>query len=475
MSRPARYFAPWCLTPEGWQSDCMLGVDGHGIIETIEAGHPAGDMIRLPGPVIPGMTNVHSHAHQRLIVGLTGRRGSPRDSFWSWREQMYRAVRVMNPERLADVAAWLYAELLEGGYTSVGEFHYLHHQADGKPYDDPAAMSRAIVEAAGRSGMALTLLPVWYRYGGFGRQAPDPAQAPFLHDPAGYARLLEELARASANGEALNGNSNTSSFRLGLTPHSLRAVDVKDLSAMLEAFPGLPVHIHIAEQPGEVRACREHTGMTPIQLLDGQAGLDSRWCLIHATHASGEELKRMTEAGVVAGLCPTTEADLGDGIFPAVEFLQAGGQFAIGSDSNLRSDAAEELRLLEWSQRYRDFGRNLLLPASDSRGVGERLWAHAARAGAAALDQPAGRLEVGLRADWVVLDTSSPLLAGLTPDQWMDGLVFSGSRDMIDEVWAGGRRLVSRGRHLGRDGLRAGWDAARRALIDDPLGDRRSS
>jgi len=454
------YFAPWALLPEGWRADCLFSLDDTGTITHVECGVPSGPARELPGPVIPGMVNVHSHAHQRLIAGLTARPGPGPDSFWSWRTRMYRAVAGIDPDRLADVAAWLYGELLEGGYTSIGEFHYVHHQVDGRPWDDPAALSRAILEASRRSGMGMTILPVWYRYGGFSRKAPDSAQAPFLHEPEAYCRLVETLlADSRADGDR---------FRVGLAPHSLRAVEVADLPELLSAFPDLPVHIHIAEQTGEVDACREYCDRTPVALLKDFVDLDRRWCLIHATHATDTERDGMLTAGVVAGLCPTTEADLGDGIFPAVDYLAGGGDMAIGSDSNLRTDAAEELRLLEWSQRLRDKRRNLLVPEGARQGVGTFLWQHAALAGARALGQPGGKLAPGCRADWVVLDTSHALLAGLPPDEWLDSLVFAGGRELINEVWTAGQRRVAGGRHEARKSLRPGWLAARRALANQP-------
>lgn len=442
------FHCPWLLTPEGWRRDHLLEVDDSGFITAVhEQGTPTH---HLPGPVIPGMANVHSHAHQRLIAGLTGQRGAGKDSFWSWREQMYRALEVLSPARFQAVAAWLFAELLEGGYTSLGEFHYLHRADTG----ETTAMWRALIQAAAETGMNLTLLPVWYRYSGFGRQAPGPQQAPFIIDsPDDYLALVDEMRRAAAD---------MPNVAVGMAPHSLRAVDVDDLPALVEAMPEGPVHIHISEQTAEVEACRKHTGTTPIRLLHERAGLDNRWCLIHATHADEEEIELIADAGSVVGICPTTEADLGDGLFKATELVAAGGRLGIGSDSNLRTSAGEELRLLEWSQRYRHRGRNLL--TETGQGTGEWLWQHSAAAGYRALSQPGGALAPGHRADFLVLDTEHPLLAEQPPEAWLDNLVFAEQAGMIDQVWTAGRQRAAGGRHSARERLLEAWSEARRAL-----------
>lgn len=442
------FHCPWLLTPEGWHRDRLLEADDDGFITAVrEHGAPTH---RLPGPVIPGMANVHSHAHQRLIAGLTGQRGAGKDSFWSWREQMYRALQVLDPVRFQAVAAWLFAELLEGGYTSLGEFHYLHRADSG----GESAMWQALVRAAAETGMNLTLLPVWYRYSGFGRRSPNPQQAPFIIDsPGEYFALVDEMRRAV---------SETPNLAIGMAPHSLRAVDVDDLATLVEAVPDGPVHIHISEQAAEVEACREHAGTTPIRLLHERVGLNNRWCLVHATHAVEEEIELIAETGSLVGICPTTEADLGDGLFMAVEYLAAGGRLGIGSDSNLRTSAPEELRLLEWSQRYRHQGRNLLTQAG--RGSGEWLWQHTAAAGHQAISQPGGALAPGQRADFLVFDGKHPLLAGQPPETWLDNLVFAEQPAMIDQVWTAGRRRVDGGRHSARAHLLEGWSEARRSL-----------
>ncbi|MCC5864123.1 MAG: formimidoylglutamate deiminase [Wenzhouxiangella sp.] len=440
---------PWLLGPNGWQPDVLLQLDEHGHIAAMGTG---GDerARRLPGPVLPGMVNVHSHAHQRLMAGLSGRRSQGEDSFWSWREQMYAAIGLLRPEELTLLATWLYMELLEGGYTTQGEFHYPHRLAG----QAPEASSAALIRAAELAGCALTLLPVWYRYAGFGRQAPTPAQQGFILDAAAFQALIERLEAQVEPGSLL---------RIGLAPHSLRAVDVSELAELLTRLPGRPVHIHISEQPAEVQACLTAHGRRPIQLLAEHVRLDQRWCLIHGTHADEQELAIAAEADVVIGLCPTTEADLGDGLFPAAEWLSAGGRFAIGSDSNLHTSAAGELRLLEWTQRLRRHGRNVLIGPQGGH-IGSALWAQTAAAGARALDQPCGSLAPGHRADLVVLEPSHPLLAGLGPAAMLDTWIMAEQPGMLNQVWVGGQCLVDEGRHRHRAPLQRDFIALRGRL-----------
>lgn len=434
------YACPWLLTPEGWQADCLLKVDATGDIAAIEsAASEHSDAVPLAGPVIPGMCNVHSHAHQRLIAGLTGRHRRGESSFWSWREQMYRAVGLLGPDDLTELASFLYMELLEGGYTSNGEFHYAHRLDQS----EPLASSQALLDAARSAGCGLTLLPVWYRYSGFGRAEPLPEQRPFMLDGESFVALVKRLQVSTVNDDHRV---------IGIAPHSLRAVDLDELPEVLAALPGIPVHLHIAEQPAEVTACLEATGRRPIEWLFERVVPDQRWCLIHATHATSAELEIMAEAGVVAGICPTTEADLGDGIFPARDWLDLGGRLAIGSDSNLVTSAATELRLLEWGQRLKSHQRNVLAPAEGGH-TGTALWQQAARDGARALAQPAGELIPGRRADFVVLNGRHPLLQGLDPDSALDSFIYAEQAGMIDSVHVAGKVRVTGGKHPGRAAL----------------------
>ncbi len=385
----------------------------------------------MPGPVVPGMVNVHSHIHQRLIAGLTGLRTGADDSFWSWRERMYEAVGMLSGEDFELLAARAFMELLEGGYTSTGEFHYPH----GLGKQSPMETAGQVLGAARDAGTALTLLPVWYRYGGFGRQALGDRQKPFgmsLEDMTGLVRSLQQTA----------GHPR---LQVGVAPHSLRAVDARDLPELMAGIGEGPVHLHISEQPVEVQACLEHHACRPVEWLLRHVEPDERWCLIHATHADEREAQALAERSVAVGICPTTEADLGDGLFPVREYLDGGGRVAVGSDSNLVTSAAEEVRLLEWGQRLRLNQRNVL--AAPGEHVATSLWQHLARTGAQALQQPAGELRRGRRADLVVLDPLHPMLAGLPAPEQLDSFVFSHAANMIDQVRVGGEQVVRRGRH----------------------------
>jgi formimidoylglutamate deiminase len=383
------------LTPDGWRRDVVVRID-HGVIASVEEpdGGPAD---RVSGVVVPGLPNLHSHAFQRAMAGLTERRGSDSDSFWTWREAMYRFVERLSPDDLEAIAAFAYMEMLEAGFTRVAEFHYLHHQPDGRPYDNVTEMSERIVAAADSAGIDLTLLPVLYRQSGFLGKPPTPAQRRFVCDRDVYARLMET--------QVLAGN-------IGIAPHSLRAVTLDDLQWAALTWHGFPAHIHVAEQTREVEECLAAHGRRPIDLLLDTVEVDARrWCLVHATHADAGELARIVKANATVGLCPITEANLGDGLFDASAFLAHGGQFGIGSDSLIRISAADELRTLEYGQRLMHRQRNVLGEAT--RSTGRRLFEAAVAGGAQAMggEWPVGRISVGERADFVVLDRHHPALA----------------------------------------------------------------
>jgi formimidoylglutamate deiminase len=426
----------WLLGEGGWRARQRLRVSDSGLIESIEPADAERAEVHLSGWVVPGMCNVHSHAHQRVIAGLTAWREAGQSSFWSWREQMYRVVRSLGVEDLATIAGFLQIELLEGGYTSIGEFHYLHQLQDA----GAEAVSLALLQSARVSGCALTLLPVWYRYGGFDRRSPSASQRPFELSGAALCELVESLDRECVDAPLV---------QIGVAPHSLRAVAPEDLEELLGQIGRRSVHIHIAEQQAEVDDCLHHTGLRPIELLFDRCRPDADWCLIHATHAQAHELDLMAKSGAIVGVCPTTEADLGDGVFPARDWLARDGSMAIGSDSHVATAAPLELRQLEWSQRLEHQQRNLLIRSPD-RHLGASLWSHCAQAGARALKQNAGALCVGRRADLVELDPAHPLLEGLTPDQALDSLVTAWQSGMIRSVWVQGEARVRDGRHLHR-------------------------
>lgn len=451
-ARP-RWIADYAWLPEGWQAQVGLEIAASGTIAAVRPGADAGEpgAQRLVGWLLPGIPNLHSHAFQRAMAGLAERQTHPDDSFWTWRETMYRIAAGFDPERLRAVAAWLYVEMLEAGYTHVCEFHYLHHAPDGRPYADPAAMSLALIEAAREAGIGLTLLPVLYQCGGFDGRPLSERQRRFGHDLDGYLALLERLA-----GEA------NERLRIGLAFHSLRAVPESAMTAVLRAKGGAraPIHLHIAEQIGEVQDCLAQHRARPVEWLLARMPVDAHWTLVHATHLDAAETRALAASGATVALCPSTEANLGDGLFPLREFIAAGGHFGIGSDSQISVSPVEELRWLEYGQRLHHQRRNLALRAG-GLSVGESLLASALDAGAAT-GCALGRLAPGARADFIVLDPEAPALAGHGEDRVLDAWIFSGNRPAVREVWVGGRRVVAAGRHHDRERLYARYREALR-------------
>ncbi|WP_342131381.1 formimidoylglutamate deiminase [Hydrogenophaga sp. OTU3427] len=453
-------FADHALLPTGWARDVLLQWNAAGQLSTVapDSTAPAGTP-RAAGPVLPGLPNLHSHAFQRAMGGLTEYRGAAQDSFWSWRELMYRFAGAITPKQLEAIATGLYVEMLEAGYTSVCEFHYVHHDLDGRPYADDRELSLCLLRAAQATGIGLTLLPVLYQTSGFGGTPPNDGQKRFIRRTDNMLALLQSLKPlCDAQGA-----------RLGLAPHSLRAVPPE---ALREAVAGLasldataPIHIHIAEQTGEVEACQRWSGQRPVQWLLNHLPVDARWCLVHATHMDADEYRRAAHSGAVAGLCPTTEANLGDGIFDMAQWRGAGGRWGVGSDSHATVNAAEELQLLEYSQRLATRQRNVL--ADDAqRHVATAMTLHAVAGGAQASGRAVAGLAVGQQADLVLLDASHPLLQGLpSPDAMLSAHVFaSHRRSAIAEVWTGGQRRVLGGRHALGNRAWQGLVDARRSL-----------
>ena len=445
-----RWFADHALLDTGWAQDVLFTVS-QGRFSAVTPGAEPGDARRLTGPAIPGMANLHSHSFQRAIAGLTEQAGPGDDSFWTWREAMYRSLARLGPDELQPLAAWLYAECLERGYTAVGEFHYVHNAPDGCSYADPAELSLRVVEAARLAGIGLVMLPVLYQQGGIG-VPPTDGQRRFVLETDAALALVETLRAQPGVG-------------VGLAPHSLRAVSLAALTEACGAVrawdPEAPLHIHVSEQTAEVAAVQEAYGQTPIAVLHDQVGLDPRWCLVHATHATADERRLLAETGAVAGLCPTTEASLGDGLFDAVSYTAAGGRFGVGSDSQVSRCPFSELRLLELGQRLWHRKRNVLRLRGEVH-TGAALWRAAAAGGAQALHRGDGTLSVGQPADLVTLAARrSDLPPG---DLWLDAAVFCEGDTPVDEVWVSGRRVVAQGRHLWRDALRAEAHRALRTL-----------
>ncbi|EIK67461.1 formimidoylglutamate deiminase [Pseudomonas synxantha BG33R] len=451
------FFAERALLPNGWANDVRLEVSADGLLTKVAANASADGAERLGGPVLAGMPNLHSHAFQRAMAGLAEVAGNPNDSFWTWRDLMYRMVGKINPEQLQVIARQLYIEMLKAGYTSVAEFHYVHHDTNGQPYADRTELSRQISLAAASSGIGLTLLPVLYTHAGFGGQAPNEGQRRFINSTEHYldlqARLQPILAAQPAQ-------------QLGLCFHSLRAVTPEQIQQVLAASDKTcPVHIHIAEQQKEVDDCLAWSGKRPLQWLYDNVEVDERWCLVHATHADADEVTRMANSRAIAGLCLTTEANLGDGIFPAVDFLAQGGRMGIGSDSHVSLSVVEELRWLEYGQRLRDQRRNRLY-RSDQPMVGRTLFDAALDGGAQALGQPIGRLEVGKRADWIVLDGNDPYLATASEDGILNRWLFAGGDRQVRDVLVNGKWVVREGHHAGEEDSNRAFTQVLKDLLD---------
>lgn len=442
------------LLPSGWANDVQVVITAGAIAAvTPDVAPAAGD--ERHAIALPGLASLHSHAFQRGMAGLAELRGNSTDTFWTWRETMYRFALAMTPDDVAAVATLLYVEMLEQGFTRVGEFHYLHHDRDGSHYADPAEMAARIAEAAEASSIGLTLLPSFYAHGSFGGAAPHDGQRRFICSVDQFAKLMAATRKAIANLPGAN---------IGIAPHSLRAVAPDELAAIIPLAEGGPVHIHAAEQAKEVEDCLAWSGRRPVQWLLKHAPLDQRWCLIHATHTTSDEVSAFAKTGAVAGLCPITEASLGDGIFPAREFLDAGGLFGIGTDSNVLIGAADELRQLEYGQRLKHRARNVLSGGA-GRSTGRTLFDDALAGGARALAQPSAGLTPGARADIVTLDAAHPSLAGRRGDAVIDGWIFAAGSGAIDCVWAGGNKVVEGGQHQLRRAAREHFNASVRRLV----------
>lgn len=442
------------LLPSGWANDVQVVITAGAIAAVTPGVAPAAGDERH-AIALPGLASLHSHAFQRGMAGLAELRGDSTDTFWTWRETMYRFALAMTPDDVAAVATLLYVEMLEQGFTRVGEFHYLHHDRDGSPYADPAEMAARIAEAAEASSIGLTLLPSFYAHGSFGGAAPHEGQRRFICSADQFAKLIAASRKAIANLPDAN---------IGIAPHSLRAVAPDELTAIIPLADGGPVHIHAAEQVKEVEDCLAWSGRRPVQWLLEHVPVDQRWCLIHATHTTNEEVNAFARTGAVAGLCPITEASLGDGIFPAREYLDAGGLFGVGTDSNVLVGVADELRQLEYGQRLKHRARNVLSGGA-GRSTGRTLFDDALAGGVRALAQPIAGLTPGARADIVTLDAAQPSLAGRTRDAVIDGWIFATGSGAIDCVWAGGNKVVEGGQHQLRRAARERFNASVRRLV----------
>ena len=448
-------WATSALLPSGWAQDVAVQVDDAGRITSVETGtQPSGTRTTM---LLPAPANAHSHAFQRAMAGMTEARGpNPSDSFWTWRQLMYRFLDQLTPEQVQAIAALVQMEMLEAGYATNVEFHYLHHQPGGVPYDALSEMAQRIVAATQQTGIGLTLLPVQYQYGGCDKSGLGPGQIRFGNDPERYLRLLEECKDALSSLPA--------DATLGVAPHSLRAVAPEDLKRAASLVPDGPVHLHLAEQIKEVEEVHAAWGARPVEWLLQNVEVDARWCLIQCTQMQPHETTELAATGAVAGLCPITESSLGDGIFDGVRWLDTGGKIAIGSDSNIRISLSEELRTLDYSQRLRDHSRAAL--ATPQHSTGRRLFDAVCAGGAQAAGRVSGAIAPGHWADLMALDAEHFDLAGHPGDMALDTWIFAGDDRMVRDVWSAGRHMVQEGRHVARDQIVQAYRAAMKPLRD---------
>ena len=437
MTPASSLFARHALLPDGWRANVRIQWDAGGNLSAVTAGASQVPGEACAGLVLPGMVNLHSHAFQRALGGLTETAGEGPDSFWTWRDLMYRFARNITPEHIEAIAAQLFSECLRHGYTSVCEFHYVQRDQHGAMYARPAETAERVVAAARLSGIGVTMLPVLYSYAGFGERPLKPEQERFRTGPREVLQVIDALAPLRC-----------AQVEVGVAPHSLRAASGAQIGEVLAALPpGRPVHIHIAEQQAEVAQSIAATGLRPVRYLMEQFNIDQRWCLVHATHLDAAETGALAASGAVAGLCPTTEANLGDGLFPLAPFLARGGRFGIGSDSHISQSPVEELRWLEYGQRLLHQRRNVAASPGQRR-VGDFLWQGALAGGALACGRQVGSLAAGKRADLLVLDSEHPNLADIAPDDVLGTFIFCGNDNLVKDVLAGGRWVVRDGRHI---------------------------
>ncbi len=454
-----RLFAKRALLPNGWANDVRVTIGNDGRIDSVERGIELDPSDTDLGEriLLPAQCNLHSHAFQRVMAGMTEYRTAGRDNFWTWRDLMYRFVDRITPQQMEAIAALVYTEMLECGYAAVGEFHYIHHRPSGHPYDRITETTERIFAAANDTGIGLTHLPVLYSYGGAGEQALKSGQIRFANDLDQYVSLVDE-ARSLACRDL------SQDARIGVAPHSLRATSPQQLQSITRSFRHGPIHIHIAEQPAEVHEVEEWLGERPVAWLLHHLEIGDGWCLVHATHMTETETRECARSGATAGLCPITESNLGDGIFDGAAFLEAGGRFGVGSDSNVRISLSEELRTLEYSQRLRDKARNVLLVGEGS--VGASLYRGALQGGAQALGRESGAIQAGLCADLVALNGEDVTFDGLHGDSLLDAWIFAADDRVVADVWSAGRHCVTEGRHVGRERIVARYKQETRALLE---------
>lgn len=451
----AEIWASAALLETGWARDVRVTTGDDGRIASIETGSRASG--HRVGILLPAPANAHSHAFQRAMAGLTERRGpDARDSFWTWRQLMFRFLDRLTPEHVEAIAAFVQMEMLEAGYAANVEFHYLHHQPGGVPYADPGEMARRIAAATQRTGIGLTLLPVHYEFGGCDRRPLSPGQVRFGNDFERFQRLHERTA------EIVSGLPED--CRTGTAPHSLRAVAAGDLARHRQLANGAPFHMHLAEQVAEVEEVVAAHGCRPVEWMLENFEPGPATCFIHCTQMLPHETAGLARSGAIAGLCPITESSLGDGIFDGVRWFAEGGRIAVGSDSNIRISLSEELRTLDYTQRLRDRSRAAL--ATPEKSTGRNLIEAVCQGGALVSGRDSGAIATGRLADLMALDSEATTLCGRHGDTLIDSFVFAGDDRLVSDVWSAGRHLVTGGRHREHDAIEAAYRAVIRQLGD---------
>lgn len=453
------YFAKRAFLSEGWADNVHFTVENGLIRDITPNSNEQYQDVLLSGPVLPTLANLHSHAFQRVMAGVAEVNLNPNDSFWSWRDLMYRVVQKLTPIDVQVIATQLYIDMLKAGYSQVGEFHYLHHEAGGLAYQRPEEMALQLLHAADLAGIGMTLLPVLYSHSGFGGRAPNVGQLRFIHSSDSYLALHNACEKA-----IYKERSNGVRHKLGICFHSLRAVTKVQIETVLAGLnKSIPIHIHIAEQQKEVEDCLHWSGLRPVQWLHNEIGLDERWCLVHATHLDNSELNAIAESNSVAGLCPSTEANLGDGIFPAVEYGEAKGRWGIGSDSHVSLSITDELRSLEYSQRLRDQQRNRLY-CPEQQFVGDYLFQQALQGGNQACDVSLG-LAIGNRADFMVLDGEHPFIEASESKDLINRWIFACNEKIVKDVFVAGEQVVFDFKHKYEESSRKAFVQVIRKII----------
>lgn len=448
-----KIFANKILTSSGWKENITVEINADGHIEKLSTDTK--DYDHHVGCLLPAPVNAHSHSFQRAMSGLTEYRGpNPKDSFWTWRKLMFKFLKQLDPDIVEAIAAFVQMEMLEAGFSTNVEFHYLHHSESGRPYDDIAEMSQRIISAANQSGIGLTLLPVFYQYGGCDLRALGDGQRRFGNNLDQFQTLFQRVSK-------ILETSSPDTF-LGLAPHSLRAVDPKDLIELVNIAEKNPIHMHLAEQVAEVDEVKEFLGARPVEWVMENLNISNQWCMIHCTQMEPHEVKMLAKTQAVAGLCPITESSLGDGIFEGANWMSNNGSIAIGSDSNVRISLSEELRTLEYSQRLRDRSRAVL--ANIQQSTGRRLFEGICKGGAQAAGRKTGLIKEGYLADLLALDTNHVDLERHKEDTLLDTYIFSGDDRMISDVWSAGRHLVKDGEHISRTEITRAYKKATKKL-----------